>query len=144
MKCIISQQGSGSRIYSAHYFGDILPEPFCAEPAPSQNWAGAYLSTERDIRLMYNHLEEQPWLYELLKDYEIIHLYRDPARTFTRKMAKYKKVNSWTRQDLIDHVKFVQTMRDKVNQVFENVIIVHYEDFIRDLYLGEIKEFNHL
>lgn len=143
MRCIIYQQGSGSRIL-AGYYGGFVEHFFEDEPTPTEEQATEFLANKPDVRLAYNHLEEQPWLYELLKDYEIIHLYRDPARTFTRNMAKYKEVKSWTREDLIEYIGFVKSMRQKVNESFKNVTIIHYEDFIRDLYLGEIMEYNHL
>lgn len=143
MRVVITQQGSGSRIL-ANYLGIANVEPFAVEPVPTEAWAKSFLEGGPTFRLMYNHLEDQPWLYELLKDYEVIHLYRDPARTFTRQMAKYREVENWTRDDLIDHVDFVKRMRDKVNRSFKNVVITHYEDFVRDLYLGEIRELNHL
>ena len=57
-------------------------------------------------------------------------------------MAKYNL--TVTKADLKKHIDYVSDMRDRVNQHCKNVTIVHYEDFIRELYLGDIKEFNHL
>lgn len=144
MKCLIFQQGSGSRIYSTYLTGEVWPEPFCVEPAPTEEQAVDILKNNPNIRLAYNHLEDQPWLYDLIKDREIIHMYRDPGRTFTRQMAKYKDVKFWTRDDLTDYVYFVTEQRKKVNSMFKGITIVHYEDFVRDLYMGDTKEFLHL
>lgn len=144
MKVIIFQQGSGSRILSAYLWGEVAPEPFAVKPQPSESQAKDILRNKPNIRLSYRHLEAQPWLYEMLKDYEVIHLYRDPGRTFTREMAKYKEKKSWTREELKDYIKFVLQMRDKVNSKFRKIIITHYEDFIKDLYRGDLREFNHL
>lgn len=144
MNVIISQQGSGSRILSAYLFGIVLEEPFAVKPQPTLQQAEQILKDKPDIRLMYNHLEAQPHLYEMLQDYNVIHLYRDAGRTFTRQMAKYTEVPSWTREDLKKHIELVKGTREKVNRAFNKVVITHYEDFIRDLYHGDIKEFDHL
>lgn len=144
MRVIITQQGSGSRILAAQLGGFDPGEVFAREPAPSQAEAKQYLALGVNFRLMYNHLEDQPWLYDLLRDAQVVHLYRDPGRTFTRKMAKYKDQGPWSWEDLRDHIEFVKDMRRKVNAHFKDVVITHYEDFIKDLYHGEVKEFSHL
>lgn len=134
---IITQQGSGSRILSTYLHGEVTPEPFATKPLPKPD-----IQLPNNFRLMYRHLEQLPELYNRLKDEEVIHLYRDPAHTFFRDVAKYDI--TFTKQDFKNHVNYVKAMRDKVNKKFTNVRVMNYEDFIRDIYQGEIMEFNHL
>lgn len=134
---IITQQGSGSRILSAYLHGEVTPEPFAVKPLPKPD-----IQLPINFRLMYRHLEQLPELYDRLKDEEVIHLYRDPAHTFFRDVAKYDQ--TFTKQDFKNHVDYVKFMRETVNNNFNNVRIMHYEDFIKDIFRGEIKEFTHL
>lgn len=139
---IIFQQGSGSRLLSAYLWGEVAPEPFAEKPFKTKEQGEAIIRSYDKLRISYRHMESQPYLYEMLKDWQVIHLYRDSARTFLRDVAKY----DWTvtKKDLKAHIDLVASRREKVNNIFSNVIITHYEDFIRDLYLGDVKEFNHL
>lgn len=139
---IIFQQGSGSRILSAYLWGEVAPEPFAEKPPKTLEEAGEIVEKHDKLRLSYRHLDAHPFLVELLKDWRVIHLYRDPARTWTREVAKYDL--TVTKKDLKAHIDYVLAKREEVNDWFNNVTITHYEDIIRDLYLGDIKEFQHL
>lgn len=139
MRAIIFQQGSGSRITALHLWNEI-PTTF-DKPLPNEEKSLYIIKTTDHARIAYNHLEQMPWLYDMLKNHKIIHLYRDPARTFIRKMTKYDLTVN--KDDLKEHVEYVEKMRKKVNDNFRYVEIMHYED-IKKEYRGEIKELNHL
>lgn len=138
---IIFQQGSGSRILSAYLWGEVAPEPFAEKPIKSKETSKEILRSLNRLRISYRHLESHPFLYDMLDDWQIIHLYRDPGRTFTREIAKYNL--TVTKNDLKNYIDKVRDSRKKVNKL-SNVVITHYEDFIKELYDGDLREFNHL
>lgn len=141
MQVIIFQQGSGSRVTALHYWNTI--PTFYDKPLPNEKESEKHIQSSKYARIAYNHLERMPWLYDQLKNHEIFHLYRDPARTFIRTMTKYDD-KAYTKDDLKQHLNYVEFMRDKVNNNFNNVKIIHYEDIIRDFYTGKVRELNHL
>lgn len=144
---LLSQQGSGSRfllqLLNEHSkIISMFDEPIDRKPPIGEKSVLNMMDKWRDIivPIKFNHLEPYKKVQQRMKQEKIILLRRDPARTFTRQMAKYKEKETWTRQDLVDHVKYVRRWYKKVEN-WPQVMVVDYEAWgTRDKPLDEIPE----
>ena len=133
---LIAQQGSFTRaitkLLNSHPDINLAEEFLNSKPEMVYEDAIKTIKEKGSFNVKYNHLfyydhDLAKWLVD--NDYSCLHIIRDPARCFIRDIAKYG--GTFTTKDVRIFVNRINDWREEVNEMFNDVLEIHYENITR-------------